>query len=514
VNEDDKGPSRGNGFDLAPVESFSYNPLDSSFPLARRGCGPGSDRLPKIETCPGGSQVMMRKCFNITAVLFTACALFSYAVPPAAAQDASQSTSATPYTIPEYNAFQACRAENDPTALVKCLDDFVAKYPNSSLLQYVYQLYYPAYYKLKNYKKSMEYADKLASLGDKIDQATLLNALQTHAQLFPLIFDPKAADAKDQLTKERDVSLQGVKLIQQFTKPAGLSDDIFAKNKKDTATFFFASSGFADLQLKDFAAAAEAYKSVLANTPNDGISEYRLGIADLGLTPPQSLDGFWAVARAISLKVPGDKGIRDYLRAQILAYETPGCDNQVDAQLSELLQLAANAPERPSTYTIPSADDLNKVRQASNILTVITDLGGGGDKAKLTWLAICGSDFPEVVGKIIDIQTNTDGSIDFHAYTGATPEDMQAATTANMDVKVWTAAPATPPAGAQITPQPDVVRLQKDDGIRFSGTLVSYDPSPFLLHWDSVKVDPTIIPEKTETGKHTPHKVPPKKPQR
>jgi hypothetical protein len=87
---------------------------------------------------------------------------------------------------------------------------------------------------------------------------------------------------------------------------------------------------------------------------------------------------------------------------------------------------------------------------------------------------------------------------------------------ANMSVKVWTTGkPETPRAAsgtpaAQATPQPDVVRLQKDDGIRFSGTLVSYDPSPFLLHWDQVKVDPSVIPEKSETGKHAPRKVPAK----
>ena len=105
----------------------------------------------------------------------------------------------------------------------------------------------------------------------------------------------------------------------------------------------------------------------------------------------------------------------------------------------------------------------------------------------MTWLAICGAEFPEVVGKIIDVQ-KTDATVDFMVYTGSTPEDMQAATTANMDVKVWlTAKPAgAPPAGGQaaatpIPPQPDVVRLAKDDGIRFSGTLVSFDPSPFLF---------------------------------
>ena len=61
------------------------------------------------------------------------------------------------------------------------------------------------------------------------------------------------------------------------------------------------------------------------------------------------------------------------------------------------------------------------------------------------------------------------------------------------------AAPAAAPAGADATPvppQPDVLRMSKDDPIRFSGMLIGYDPSPFILHWDQVKVDPTTIPDK------------------
>ena len=151
----------------------------------------------------------------------------------------------------------------------------------------------------------------------------------------------------------------------------------------------------------------------------------------------------------MNLKVQDSDKVKDYLKQKLLAYEQPGCDSQVDPQLSELLQLAANSPDRPSSYTIPSADDLNKIRQASNIITVISDLQGGGDKSKMAWLAICGAEFPEVVGKIIDEQ-KSDASIDFMVYTGATPEDMQAATMANMDVKVWTGAK---PASATPLPQ-------------------------------------------------------------
>jgi hypothetical protein len=31
--------------------------------------------------------------------------------------------------------------------------------------------------------------------------------------------------------------------------------------------------------------------------------------------------------------------------------------------------------------------------------------------------------------------------------------------------------------------------------------LVGYDPSPFVLHWDQVKVDPSVIPEKAGATK-------------
>jgi len=454
---------------------------------------------------------MKRRTLNLTAVILTAAVwMAGFARPVAAQAAAAQDQQKPAYTIPEYNAFQAANAEKDPTAKLKLLDDFVSKFPNSTLLQYVYQLYFTTYFQMKNYPKAIEYADKLVAMGDKVDPAVVLGALQTRVQAFSAMqFNPSAPDATEQLTKERDAALQGAKLLEAFPKPAAakMSDEDFAKQKKPGIAFFNSSAGAAALQLKDYPGAVNAFKAALASKPDDGVSAYRLGLAYLAMNPPQALDGFWALARSVNLKVPDSDKVKDYLRAKLLAYEQPGCDTQVDSQVSEMLQLAANSPDRPATYTIPSADDLNKVRQSSNIITVISDLNGGGDKAKMTWLAICGAEFPEVVGKIIDAQ-KTDASVDFMVYTGATPEDMQAATTANMDVKVWTAAkPAgsAPAPGstqaAPIPPQPDVVRLSKEDGIRFSGTLMSYDPSPFLLHWDQVKVDPTVIPEAGGKGK-------------
>jgi len=444
---------------------------------------------------------MMRQRLILKALLLAALLLPAFSAGRAAAQTQQQDSTKQPYTLAEYNAFQSANAETKPDARIKLLDDFVAKYPNSALMQYVYALYYPAYSSLKNYSKALEYVDKLIALGDKADALARLQAIQARVQLFPFAYNAKAPDAHDQLVKERDAALLGIKLLDELKKPkdATQTDEQFAESKKPAVALFETAAAYADQQLKDYAAAVEAYRAALAIKSDDALSWYRLGVSYLEMKPTQYLDGFWALAKAIDLKIQNDAQIKDYLRRQILAYEQPGCDSLVDAQLNELLQLAAGATQRPATYTIPSADDLNKIRQSSNILTVLTDLKAGGDKARMTWLAICGAEFPEVVGKVIDVKPAAD-NVELLLYTGATPEEIEAATTPNLDVKV--------------VGQPEAARIQKGDGVRFSGTLASYDPDPaFMLHWDKAKVNAEDIPaEKAAPGKRTPHKVPPKKP--
>lgn len=449
--------------------------------------------------------MITRKRFTrFTLVLAAAAALAASYSLLAAAKPAPQEQQKKPsYTLPEYNAFEAANSEKDPQARLKLLDAFVAKYPNSTLMKYVDTLYFQTYSQLKDYAKVIESADKLVAMGDQVEVGTRLQALQGRIQAFQASFKPSDPNAQDEATKERDAALQGAHLLESFPQPSGFkgSPADWENQKKPALAFFYAAAGFADLQLKDNAGAIQAFKNALTNKPDDPVSEYRLGLAYLQSTPPQYLDGFWSLARAIDLKVPDSDKIKDYLQKQILVYEQPGCDSQASDQLNELLQLAQNAPDRPATWTIPDAASLKQILQSSNILSVITDLGSGGDKAKQTWLAVCDAEFPEVVGKIIDIKPG-DNFTEFLVYTGATADDMQKATTANLDVKVWTAAP---PAGAvggpsgsadQVTPQPDVSRLKKDEAIKFSGTIISYDPSPFVLHWDQVKVDPSIIPPK------------------
>lgn len=437
----------------------------------------------------------MRKFMVVLAIL-AALVLPGLCVRPAAAQAGqSQANQAPPYTMPEYNAYQAAANEKDAKQRVKLLDDFVAKFPNSSLLNYVYQAYWDAYGQLRNYPKVIEYTEKFLAMGEKNPVPNRLTAAYQHSVSCELAYNPKDPNAKDYLNRCRDVAQQGLKLLDQFQKPANMTDQQFTDTvKKPVTATLQSATGFADLQLKDCSGAVDAFKVLLASTPADPVVNYRLALSYMCMNPPQQLDGFWYLARAVDNKITDADKIKDYLRKAMLAYQQPTCDTLIDAQLNELLQLAANSTERPATYTLPSAADLQKVAGSSTILTVLADLKGGGDKAKLTWLAICGAEFPEVVGKVMEVTPAAD-SVDVKMYTGATPEEIQAATTANMDVKV--------------VGQPDASRLQKDDGARFKGTLSGYDPEPFMLHWDKATINPEDIPAE-KGGKHTPHKVPPK----
>src|ERR1700737_3865881 len=114
---------------------------------------------------------------------------------------AGQDAGAKPqYTMAEYNAYTAAQSTKDPAQQIKQLDDFVAKYPNSALLIYVYPLYYNAYSQLKNYQKVIEYADKLLALGDKVEAPIRYQAYYARAFAYSNL-PPNSQDVKDQAPK-------------------------------------------------------------------------------------------------------------------------------------------------------------------------------------------------------------------------------------------------------------------------------------------------------------------------
>jgi len=432
------------------------------------------------------------------------CILLGNVMPAGARQAAAGQDAKPAYTMPEYNAEQACANDKNPASQVKCLDDFVSRYPNSALLIYVYPMYYQAYSQLKNWTKVIESADKLVGLGDKVGANEKYGALYARAFAFNNL---PAAEQTAQAKGAMAAAEAGLKLVPDLKKPDTLDDNAFAEQKKQATIYLNGTAAQAAMVTKDYPNAIKYYKAVLAVNPDEAITEYRLGQAYLASTPPQQLDGFWYVARAVTSKAATQQQstqLKTYLRKLIVNYQQAACDNLIDAQLNELLQLAGSSAERPDTYKIPSATDLDATRKDMTIASVITYLKAGGDKSKVTWLASCGLEFPDVPGKLIEITpgaTATDPTVLKVAFVTSDAE-FQAATTPNMEVKV--------------VGQPEAAKLEKDNPVRFTGTLASYDPDPaFMLHWDKSKVNAEDIPqekEKTPAKKPPVRKPAPKKP--
>ncbi len=435
-----------------------------------------------------------------TLFLIAGSGLSAFAQAPATGQDAG----AAKYTMAEYNAYQACAAEKAPAAQIKCLDDFVAKYPNSTLLNYVYPLYYQSYTAQKNYLKMIESADKLAALGDKVDALTRFNAYYTHATAYYAMVSDAAAGPKDvALAKAAQAAAaSALKSLEEVKKPDGVTDEAWAKQKTVSLVTLNGIAAQAAMNAKDCSAAAGSYKAALAVNPDDLTFNYRLGQAYLCMTPPQQMDAFWSIARAVTAKgatQAQSAKVKDYLRKLIVNYQGGTvCDSLTDAELNELLQLAGSSAERPGSYSLPSAADLAAAQKDMTIASVIADLKAGGDKGKLTWFASCGLEFPEVPGKVIEVVPGNDAIVLKIAFVTSDAE-FDAATTPNMDVKV--------------VGQPEAARVEKDSAVHFTGTLTSYDPDPaFFLHWEKAKVKEEDIPKEKGAPKKPVRKPAAKKP--
>ena len=441
------------------------------------------------------------KAIRWMASLLLLAALCLSCTPNAPAQEAAAAGGAQQkYTMAEYNSYQAAAAEKNPASQIKLLDDFVAKYPASQLLNYIYPLYYKNYYAQKNYPKAIEYADKMIGLGDKISPAEKYDAYYVRAYAYNAIQNPDPDTSK----AARAAALAGLKVLDQVPKPDGVDDAKFATEKKQSVLLFNGTAANAGMAAKDYAGAIESYKAVLAQAPDDLISNYKIGQALMAMTPPQPLEAMWYYARAATSKTANEqqsKSIKSYLRKVMANYQGGTvCDTLTDAEMNELLQLAPNSVDRPASYKLYSSAELDVVRKDMTIATVVTDLKAGGDKAKLTWTAACGLEFPDIQGKLLDITVGAD-TVELKTAFVTSEAEFEAATTPNLHVIIKKA------------DQPEAAKLEKGNPVRFTGTLESYDPDPaFMLHWDKAKVNAEDLPKAGPAKKPAPKKPAPKKP--
>jgi tetratricopeptide (TPR) repeat protein len=443
---------------------------------------------------------MTRKWIVAGAFMFwVALSAATGAVKLWAAPQEQQQQQKPAYTLAEYNAYQAAHTAQNPQQKIQALDAFIKQYPNSTLLPYVYRDYYITEYSLKNYGGTIEYADRMLALGDKVDTQGRLEAAVARAQAYYVgSASDKSLQTPDAATKAHDAAAEGLKMTDEWKKPEKVAQDQFDKQVKQFKVLFNSVSAMASVSLKDYASAANSYKAVLALDPNDAVTHFRLGVAYLQMSPPQTMDGFWELARSIAIKSPSgpnEQQVKSYLRNQVARYQQAACDKLMDDEVNELITLAGSSNDRPATLKIPSAADLQTAREdTANFLPA---LQGGGDAGKTMWLATCGLEFPDVGVRVMEAPQVQGDTVALKVFRGNTPEAIEAATESNMTVNV--------------VGQPEAAQLKKDDVVRFTGTLTGYTQSPFMLTWDKAKINPEDLPsEKAKPGK-APRKAPAKK---
>jgi hypothetical protein len=148
-----------------------------------------------------------------------------------------------PYATDEYKDFLAADDERNPQAKIKLLDKFSVEYPDSTLLPKIYQDYYQLYFAIKDYGRTVEYADKFLALRDGTDLGDRLDALTTRAQNFLTGCGDAAFQTAQAYAMARSAAVQGLQTVGQFTIPpdgreGGTGANVLPEREHLEAVFF------------------------------------------------------------------------------------------------------------------------------------------------------------------------------------------------------------------------------------------------------------------------------------
>lgn len=154
------------------------------------------------------------------------------------------------YTRPEYDQYLAAHPDGNLAHKIRLLDDFVGKYPVSTLLPEAYQEYYQAYYAQRNYLETIEYVDKLMALGDKVELGLRLQALTARALAYLADCGDGALQTRDAYMAARDAAMQGRQVMDQLRIPASMTLEQFATQKENLGNKFDAVTQIAEAGLK------------------------------------------------------------------------------------------------------------------------------------------------------------------------------------------------------------------------------------------------------------------------
>jgi tetratricopeptide (TPR) repeat protein len=179
----------------------------------------------------------------------------------------------------EDDAFKAVNEAHggDPTHQISLGEDFITKYPDSAYLSGVYTV-------LMNDYMAINQQDKMLAAGEKAielnpDDITALDLMAVTLSRRP---GATPAETAQRYQKAEDYGKHAIEIIPKLQKPAGVTDDAFAKMKSDGLSMAHSGLGLVYFQRQKYSdAAAELSQAVqLASNP-DVVDYYMLGNASV-----------------------------------------------------------------------------------------------------------------------------------------------------------------------------------------------------------------------------------------
>jgi tetratricopeptide (TPR) repeat protein len=366
----------------------------------------------------------------------------------------------------EYNAYVGAITSKDPAAQISGLEAFLTQYPNSIMKPQALEILMGAYQQTGN-PKVMDAASRLLTVNpDNIKALVVLAFSERAAQ--------KWADAEKH-------AQHGLEVLPNWTKPDGVSDADFTKQKAQFGAILNSVAGFSALQLKDFATAQKYLRAAVEADPNNVENIYPLAVASLPpSTPPDEINGLFFIARASNLIAdPTAKAqVTKFGRSKYMRYHG-GEDGWTD-----LLTQTATTPLPPAGFTIKPAPTPDE--QAHNMVTATAP-----DKMDFaTWEFVLSNGKQEdqdtvwnaIKGKAVYMNGTVIKATATEIDIAASEDDIEAKKadiTLNMAEKLLAA--RIPKEGASLD---------------FQGEPASYTPNPFMMTMEKgVIPKPKVAPK-------------------
>jgi tetratricopeptide (TPR) repeat protein len=398
-------------------------------------------------------KILVTVVLGVAALAASQTAAQPQGQPPASpAQSAAQPAQAPVIKDPaEYNAYVGAIGQKDPAAQISGLEAFLTQYPNSIMKPQALDTLMALYQQTSN-PKVMDAAKRVLAVNPDSVKALVVLAFSERAA-------QKWADAKQHAE-------HGLEMLPKWTKPEGVSDADFAKQKTQFAAILESIAGFSALQLKDFASAQKHLRAAVEADPNSADNVYPLAVALLPpSTPADEVNGLFFIARAANLVTDpaGKEQVKKFGRSKYMRYHG-GEDGW-----NELLAQAATTPLPPPGFTIKPAPSPAEQAHAMAIATApekmdfaqwefILSNGSQADQ-DLVWNAI--------KGKAVQLQGTVIKPTATEFDIAASLDDIEAK---KADITLTFEAPVP----AKLIPKEGAT-------LDFQGEPVSYTPNPFMM---------------------------------